>query len=113
MRSGDVGLIEGILVSALMYGGGYLHRYFNEPKCREIVYEIPDNLKQPITNNFCKRGINPLTGIQETCYVGSETIYERTLESEIRLRGNIIDLQLNLYHCEDVILRYNKNKTYK
>lgn len=104
-------MIEGLLLAFLFYTGGYTTRYFTEPEkvCKTIKYQLPENIKKPVTLPMCKRGTDS-NGIEHRCYVKEDPVYELLPSARSRLDGYIIELQMNTFKCYDMIEEYNNDK---
>lgn len=103
--------ISFLLAMALSYGGGYAHRYLTEPEviCRTVKYKVPEKFKTPLEPTGCKRGVNPVTGMNEECYVNEDPVYEFTKDQRIKLHNDIGELQGNLFECEQLTKEQRKN----
>lgn len=95
--------ISFIIALSLAYGGGYLHRYITEPEytCQTVDYEVPAHLKRSVEVSMCKRGLDS-TGIQRECYVNESPVYELLPRDRSKVEDYIIELQLNLFKCQEL-----------
>lgn len=102
-------LLDILLISAIMFGSGYVTRYMNEPVkiCKEIVPDVPQTLTSSKEFTRCFEGYTD--GILDECKIplprlimpedeGIEFI-ERSKQRRIYLKDTV-----------DLVEEYNKNK---
>ena len=107
-----MGIIELIVVIILSYSGGYGHRYLTEPvkTCKTIKFDLPDKYLHKLEFPYCKEGIDPLTGIDEQCFVSEPYTWVFTEKGYSKVEDFSNGLQLKLFECNDLIKKYNKDK---
>lgn len=103
--------LDSLLVAAVIYGSGFFTRYFTEPEkvCKDLIYEIPEDLMKPYEPTMCTRGTDKL-GIKRECYVNEDPVYMLLPRYRKGLDSFIIKLQLNLFECNNLLVEYRKEK---
>lgn len=104
-------MIELLLIIVLSYSSGYGHRYFTAPKkiCNTVDVFAPEAYTTPQLFPLCKEGIDPITGLDNTCM----TPTPRYVLSPNNLKEFALHIQGQrgwLNGCIETADRYNKKK---
>lgn len=103
-----IGYLITILIS---YSLGYgTHWYITPTKiCKNIEVSIPDKLLVEADFWICKEGIDPKTGIENTCMIPTPR-YVLT-PSDLKMFAKYIQEQrVWLQNLDEVIIKYNEDK---
>lgn len=103
-------VLEVLLISSLVFGGGYFTRLFTEPEivCKEIVFEVPIEVRAKKEASICFEGYEA-NNLKE-CMVG----YPRMVMPEgdgINLIETCKKRGVYLDRAGDLIVEYNNNKS--